>query len=145
MPAANANWYHQDQASWRNAGGFNRTIIDDPGLATADATGKMGFGERKRCRWGSVDKLSRIFLPYRLKQPVIERRPMCAALCLVRTSEPPWTAREWELHDHFHQEAADECILRKLLEIMLKLAQGIVDHPPATQFTGRNSLEKCRD
>ena len=70
---------------------------------------------------------------------------MHAAPCLARTGEPPRTVMECESHDHVHQGAVRDCILRKLREIMLKLAQDIVDHPPVAQFTGRSSLEKRRD
>jgi hypothetical protein len=136
---------HRDQASWRNAGGFDRTIIDDPGLATAEATEKTGFSERKRCRWSSVDKLPRIFLLRQQKQPMIEIKPVYATLCWTKTGEQPRTVTERELHDHFHPELVHECILRKLPQIVPKLARRTVNHPVAEQFTGRNSVEKCRN
>jgi hypothetical protein len=145
VPATNANWYHRDQASWRNAGGFDRTIIDDPGLATADATEKIGLSERKRCRSGSVDKLSRIFLPHRHKQSPVELQSMCAAPLLARTDEQPEAVTDGELHDRFHQDAANECILRKLPGIMCKLAPSVTDRWLAPKFSRRKSIEKWRD
>jgi hypothetical protein len=85
------------------------------------------------------------FLLRQQKQPMIEIKPVYATLCWTKTGEQPRTVTERELHDHFHPELVHECILRKLPQIIPKLARRTVNHPVAEQFTGRNSVEKCRN
>jgi len=85
------------------------------------------------------------FLPHQPWQPPVEIH-QCARRRLwrgpVSGRRPPWMG---ELHDRFHQEATYEYILRKLPEIILKLAQVLCGSSVVEQFTGRKSIEKCRD